>query len=176
MILIWAFVREINYIVSKRDIQTFLNSHKINQLHQPNQKIITSRAIQVKAPHIKYMADLIFFNTDTEEIILFTMIDIFSKYAYVVKINNKSTSTILKTLKQIYNKLDVYPKLLQFDNANEFHNKNIINYLKTKNTKAIFSRVYRSTDNAFIERFNRTIKTNIMKYINLNKKRHFYKF
>lgn len=91
---------------------------------------------------------------------LLTVIDVFSKFAYVEPIKNKKSETILVSMKKLF-KIKK-PKKIQSDKGSEFKNKLVQKFLKEKNVK--FYTTNSSLKASVIERFNRTIKEKMWRY------------
>lgn len=84
-----------------------------------------------------------------------TVIDLFSRYAWVKTIKSKSGVEISKIIEDIF-KEGRKPKVIQVDKGSEFYNKNVQEVLKKYNVE-IFS-LNSETKSAFVESFNRTLK------------------
>ena len=84
-----------------------------------------------------------------------TVIDLFSRYAWVKTIKSKSGIEISKIIEDIF-KEGRKPKVLQVDKGSEFYNAHVKAVLKKYNVK-IFS-LNSETKSAFVESFNRTLK------------------
>ena len=92
---------------------------------------------------------------------LLTCIDVFSKFAWVVPLKNKSGETLVNGFQSILD-FGRSPEKLQTDKGTEFLNRNFQSFLKEKNIH------FFTTNSEFkasvIERFNRTLKTRMWKY------------
>ena len=81
----------------------------------------------------RFTIDVVYLSNfiSTKHRYLITMVDHFSKYDCVKIAKDKTTNTILRTLKQFF-AYHRSPKILQSDNGKEFINDNIANYLQSK--------------------------------------------
>lgn len=101
---------------------------------------------------------------------LLTCIDVFSKYAWVRCLKNKSATVVTNAFKDILREGRV-PQKLQTDEGKEFYNKvfrqllneyNIVHFSTSNETKA-----------CVVERFNRTFKTRMWRYLtSVNSRRY----
>ena len=97
---------------------------------------------------------------------LLTMIDCFSKFAWVEPLLNKSGAEILKALKRVLKRSGRAPRRLQTDKGSEFVNKQVQRFLKERNVE--FFTTNSEMKAAIVERFNRTLKTKMWKYFTAN--------
>ena len=89
---------------------------------------------------------------------LLCIIDVFSKYAWVVPIKDKTGKTLVHAFKSVL-KSGRKPKSLQTDKGTEFKNKDFQNFLKSKKIH------FFTTENpSIVERFQRTLKSRMWKY------------
>ena len=93
---------------------------------------------------------------------LLTVIDILSKYASVEKLFNKKPQSIVSAFKKIFKFRK--PKILITDGGREFDNKIFKTFLSNLNIKHYIAR-NTEVKCAVVERFNRTIKEKIFKYL-----------
>ena len=101
---------------------------------------------------------------------LLTCIDVFSKYAWVIPLKNKSSKSIVAAFTKIFEKRK--PSNLQTDKGSEFLNEsaqklfkdNSINFYTTENE---------DIKAAVVERFNRTLKTRMWKYFTFKGKHRY---
>jgi hypothetical protein len=91
---------------------------------------------------------------------LLTVIDVYSKYAWIIPLKTKSSNSIIEAFTDIFK--DRKPKKLWTDNGKEFINKEFKQFL-TKNNVDIYQ-TYNEGKAVVIERFNRTIKEKMWRY------------
>ena len=94
---------------------------------------------------------------------LLCVIDIYSKYAWVVPLKDKKGVTIVNAFQKILLDSKRKPNKIWVDKGREFYNKSIKSWLEKNNTEMY------STDNeeksVLAERFIRTLKTKTYKYM-----------
>ena len=90
---------------------------------------------------------------------ILTVIDVFTKYAWVIPLINKTGQTITDTFSNLFK--NAIPSKLWVDNGSEFYNKTFEKLLKSHNI-VIYS-TYSNNKSVVVERFNRTLKTNMFR-------------
>ena len=93
---------------------------------------------------------------------LLTVIDVFSRYAFVRPLKNKSGLEVAKAIESIFETEQRKPSKIGFDQGREFYNTSVKALLDKYNIK-LYS-VYSDTKMALVERFNRTLKSRMWKY------------
>lgn len=154
-------LKKIDSTVKRSDVLEYLKSNKVYSLHKPIKKPKQYRRVYTKGIKYLFQMDLIevgkMANENDNHKFLVTIIDCFSKYAWVFPTKNKSG-------KEVYNKIKALllverPLKLQTDRGFEFYNKtfkamttalNINHYSTGSHLKA-----------SIVERFNRTLKTRL---------------
>ena len=168
--------------ISRRYVMDWLQKQTNYQLHvsQPKEKIYrpddTTFANQRMMIDLIDLQNLSGYNSRREYIL--TAIDTFTKFAFCRTITKKTGDKVLEALKDIlkenYEIMKSYPLTIHSDNGTEFVNNNYKNYLDSINVKAKFGRTYTPTDQATIERFNKTIKYMIFSYLSLHNTNRYY--
>lgn len=102
---------------------------------------------------------------------LLTGIDVFSRYAFVRPLKNKSGIEVTKALKDIFEKENRSPQKLGVDMGTEFYNRNVKSLLDSHDIK-LYS-VYSIVKMGVIERFNRTLKSKMFKYFTKHNTRRY---
>ena len=92
---------------------------------------------------------------------LLTCIDVFSKFAWVVPLKNKTGESLVNGF-QIILDTGRSPEKLQTDKGTEFLSRNFQSFLKEKNIH--FFTTNSELKVSVVERFNRTLKTRMWKY------------
>lgn len=98
---------------------------------------------------------------------LLMCIDVLSKYGWIVPLNNKKPESIIKGFEKIFKSSLRKPKYLYSDAGTEYVNSNFINFLKNNNIKHVIAR-NTETKAAIAERWIRTIKEKIYKFMTAN--------
>jgi len=92
-----------------------------------------------------------------------SIIDCFSKYAWLLPITQKKMEKVLEVLGPFLK--EHTPKVLQSDNGGKFTHACMKELLDNLHIKHITSLPYKPSSNGQVERFNRTIKGMIMQYM-----------
>ena len=90
---------------------------------------------------------------------LLCVIDIFSKYAWVVPLKDRKGITITNAFQKILKESDRKPNKIWVDKGSEFYNSSIKKWLKDNNTK--MSSIHNEGKSVVAEIFIRTLKTKI---------------
>jgi hypothetical protein len=97
---------------------------------------------------------------------ILTVIDCFSRFAFAVPCRNKGGEQITQRFTEILATSQRKPLKLQIDKGKEFLNSRFQNLLQENNIKHFTTE--NETKAAFVERFNRTIKTKLYRYFTAN--------
>ena len=124
----------------------------------------------------QWQADLVDLSTNQKENknfkYLLTCIDVFSKYAWVEPIKQKTGKTLVKVFENILKKSKHKPTALQTDKGSEFKN-NIFQTWLIKQKIHFFSTHNKKTKANIVERFNRTIKSRMWRYFSSKNSRRY---
>ena len=93
---------------------------------------------------------------------LLCVIDLFSKYSWVIPIKDKKGVSIVNAFKKIISK-ERKPNKIWVDQGREFYNNSFNNFLNT-NSIEMYS-TYNEGKSLFAERFIRTLKNKIFKHL-----------
>ena len=96
---------------------------------------------------------------------LLCVIDIYSKYAWVVPLKDKKGVSIANTSQSILNKSNRKPNKIWVDKGSEFYNRSTKSWLE-KNDIEMYS-THNEGKSVVAERFIRTIKNKIYKHMTL---------
>jgi len=97
---------------------------------------------------------------------LLNCIDIFTRYAFVRPVKDKSAKTILVAFQSILQEAQTKPLMVVMDKGTEFMNQQFKTFCESQNIKLVNPQA--SVHAAFIERFNRTLQMIIYKYMTEN--------
>ena len=133
------------------------------ELHQVAKKKYDVRPVNVLFKNEVWAADLVDMIEWNKEInglkYILTVIDVFTKYAWVIPLINKTGQTITDTFSNLFK--NAIPSKLWVDNGSEFYNKTFEKLLKSHSI-VIYS-TYSNNKSVIVERFNRTLKTNMFR-------------
>ena len=106
------------------------------------------------------LADMTALNKDNKRInFLLLVIDIFSKYGWIIPLKNKKGETVANALKIIFKERK--PEKLWTDKGREFYNKDVKNLVELYSTE-------NEEKSSIVERWIRTIKEKMRKYFTDN--------
>ena len=151
--------------IKRDDIEAFLKDQPFYQITTHKKQKSINKPNLSKYPNYKWSCDLIDLNIYSDKKdnkknkYVLTVIDNFSRYAFAIALKDKTPKAIIKAFEKIENKNKVLPHILLSDNGLEFKNKDFNEWCKTKQIKQIYSRSHMPTDNAYIERFNKTLRS-----------------
>ena len=152
--------------LTRRHVREWLEKQYTYTMHKPIRKRFPRRSIHVAGMDDQWQMDLADmvqlrrFNDGYQY--LLTCIDIYSKYAWVVPIKNKSGQEVARALDGVFKEGRI-PKKLQSDKGREFLNHLVQDLLKQYGVH-FFTSEDPQIKCAVVERFNRTIKGRIWKY------------
>jgi transposase InsO family protein len=153
--------------ISRGRMMEYLAKDMVYQTHsrinrvKVNKPIISTRPLERVQIDLIDMSDLAGFN-DRRAYAL-TMVDHFSKFAWVRPLIRKSAASVRAAIEPILRAHT--PKILQSDNGGEFVNDNLAALLAELEIKQVLGYPYKPSTNGLVERFNRTLKTAIQQYI-----------
>ena len=88
---------------------------------------------------------------------LFTMVDHFTKYGWIIPLKDKASLTVLRAFKKWITTHNT-PMILQTDNGAEFKNKIISQFCSERNVQQIYGVPYNPQHQGAVEAFNRTVQ------------------
>ena len=133
-------------------------------LHKPRRITFRRSKTVVTGENVQWQADLVDlrlyskFNKNCNY--LLTVIDTFSRYAWVECLKTKSGGDLRKAFENIFK--DEIPTAIQTDNGTEFKNSDVQSLFESLNIQ-FFTTRDESVKCALIERFNRTLKDKMFK-------------
>ncbi|KAF0146717.1 MAG: putative uncharacterized transposon-derived protein F54H12.3-like [Ignavibacteria bacterium] len=153
--------------VNRKIIKKYLANQASYSLHKQARKNFTRNPTVVRGIDQQWQGDLADMQAISGENkgtkFLLTIIDVFSKFAWVIPVKNKSGKEILGAFKELLQQASPRkPEKIQTDKGKEFLNKDVQSYLITEGIKHFCSDSDKKA--AVVERFNRTLKTKIWKY------------
>ena len=136
-------------------------------LHKPTRRRFPTLRVLVFGPDEQWAADLV----DVQQLkrhnkgvnYLLTVVDVFSKYAWVLPMKQKTGPQTATALTALFKSSKRTPQKLQTDDGKEFYNKNVANVLKDNDVRH-FSTAG-DTKASVVERFNRTFKQRLYRYM-----------
>ena len=133
------------------------------ELHKPIKRKFNKRRVLVSGIDKIWaadLADMTALNKDNEGVnFLLLVIDIFSKYGWIVPLKNKKGETVANALKTIFKERK--PEKLWTDKGREFYNKDVKDLVELYSTE-------NEEKSSIVERWIRTIKEKMWKYFTDN--------
>ena len=97
---------------------------------------------------------------------LLTVIDVFSKYGWIVSLKDKKTESVSLALDLIFEKSKRKPEKLWTDKGSEFISKHFKDFLKKNNIKLYHTE--NEEKSSIVERWNKTMKNKVWKMFSAN--------
>src|SRR5271170_864700 len=151
---------------TKSQLSTWLRNQPAYSMHFPVKRKFKRNITLVYTINEQFQADLIDMSSLSRQndgtTFLLACIDIFSKYAWVIPMRNKSAISVKTAFEKIF--AERMPDKLQTDQGKEFENsecKTLFQKLGINHFNALSG----ETHCAVAERFNRTFKTKMWKYM-----------
>lgn len=99
---------------------------------------------------------------------LLTVIDCFSRYAYVQCLKSKRPFEVIKAFDRIIKTSNRVPRCVSSDRGKEFLNKDFKSYLNNNNIEQRVTYTSLPAKAAIVERFNRTLEQLIFRFFSIN--------
>ncbi len=158
--------REVDKKIKEKDAIQFLRSFDSYTLHKSRVKRFPRQVTYAPSIDYQWQADLVIIpqlakHNDGYNNLL-TVIDVFSRYAFVEPLRVKTGKALIEAFDSILKRSKRKPKFLQTDKGTEFTNIEFQAYLKQK--EIFFFASVSDTKAALCERFNRTLKERMWRY------------
>lgn len=142
----------------------------VNEIHKPVRKNFVRRRFIQKGINDTWQIDLVelipFHKLNNGYKYLLVGIDVFSKYAFAEPVKSKSSSDIVKAMKQVLERRNTSPRNIQTDQGKEFFNKDFKSLMKYYQINHYHT--YTHMKASICERFNRTLKNLMWKMFSMN--------
>jgi hypothetical protein len=163
---LYRSVRGRGQMKTKDDIRKWFESQPTYTLHKPSRIKFRRNVILVHGIDEQFQADLADMSMlktfNDEAVYLLTCIDVLSKYAWVIPLGSKSARSVKMAFQEIFKERK--PLKLQTDLGTEFINETVRNYMKEVGVQQFFT-WNPDIKASIVERFNRTIKQKLYKYM-----------
>lgn len=160
-------LRKKNKKIRIEDVRDWLRKQKTYTLHKPIRRKFRRRKTVAAGIDYQWQADLADMSNiskfNDNHRYLLCVIDVFSKYAWVVPIKDKTGKTLVEAFKRVLKDGKRKGKSLQSDKGKEFVNKDLMQFLKAQNIH-FFTTENPETKASIVERFQRTLKGRMWKY------------
>jgi len=163
--ILYNKARKINKDITFDDVKDWLNRQATHQQTSNTSKRLNFLPIYSESP-FGFQIDLTFFPRYTKQndgyYVLFTAININTRYAYAYYSKSKDSKTILEIMKQFH--IDcLMIDTITTDEGTEFKNAFFLKYCEDNNIKIFFCKGD-SHKLGIINRFHRTLKDKLLKY------------
>ena len=142
----------------------------VEELHAPARRNFPRRRVIVRGYDDLWQADIVemypYSSFNRGHHYIFTVIDVLSKYAWAVPLKSKGGSETADAIVEIIRASGRCPKNLQTDMGKEFYNVDVQKILKKHNVDHYST--YSTLKASVVERFNRTLKSDMWKMFTLN--------
>lgn len=152
-----------NYYVgiSRPMVETVIGNNSTAQIHRPWQKEKEIKPRRVKKPYFWLQCDISFYRDKTFN--LLTVIDLFTKKAWVAVLADIKSTTVARAFTIILNQMLKYPEIVQTDQGSEFEGP-FLSVLNNAGINHIFFLSHSPQTQGAIEKFNRTLKAKMAMY------------
>jgi transposase InsO family protein len=146
--------------------KNWLSSQDAYTLHKPVRRNFPRRKTYAKGINDLFQADL----ADMQQLaryndgysFLLNCIDVLTKRAFAIPLKNKRGSSVADAFEKIF--AEATPTMIQTDRGTEFLNSQVQDVFRKHGVKHYFS-MNDDVKTACVERFNRTIKTRMFRYL-----------
>ena len=165
-----------NIQVTLKEVNDFVKKQNIHQIHKPvNQIKEKQKFIFALNAFEKVQLDLLdyqkYSRTNKGFKFILIIVDIFSRKAFATPIINKKPETVLDAYEKIIGNKPII--VLEHDDGKEYLG-DFLRYIKNNNLINITIETGNHNALGIINRFSRTLKTNIEKYLNFNNTTKYY--
>ncbi|XP_067650417.1 uncharacterized protein [Haliotis asinina] len=161
------------HVIKLRKVKRFVKHQDVYSLHKPVKLRFKRLKIRVNSMNEMFDVDLADLSRYSKENkgarYLLVAVDIFSGYAFVLPLTNKKPELVLKAFKDILKTRQ--PKKVCVDGGSEFKGT-FQSYLEKKHITLTIARNENIKGN-YVERFNRTLKSLITRYMTHNNTKHY---
>lgn len=155
--------------ISRKDVLKFLGQQDSYTKHRRPKHRYNRRPVTSAKINYRYQADLLMFDkiyrSNSFYKYLLTIIDVLSRYAYAIPLKTKSANEMANALDKFFTETPA--SFLQVDRGREFYSSAVSKVLQKHNVE-MYS-VYSPLKSSVIERFNRTLREKLTRYMAHNK-------
>jgi hypothetical protein len=157
-------LRQKGYKVTKAEITKVLKKQEVYQKTKKNNQ--KRNSFISRYPHQEYQIDLIYIQNPhlNDGKYGLSAIDTFTRKGAVILLKDKTAKSVVEAIKKAFDELGGKPTMVYTDEGSEFKGETI-KYLKQNGVQLIVT----YTHATFVERFNRTIKEMMEKYLESTK-------
>lgn len=164
--------RKTNLGIKRKKVQSFLDAQETYTLHKPKRRKFLHNRTVAWGIDSHWQADLCDMQSLSKHNgnvkYLLTVVDVLSKYAWAQPCNSKHPTSVRDAFEVILHESSRFPAYLYTDKGKEFIGKSFREFLNKKMIQHIVSQ-NPDVKASVAERYNRTLKTRIWKYLSENK-------
>jgi hypothetical protein len=158
-----------------KDINEFIQKQEVSQIYSQPKKVYFP--IIAYRPKQMYQIDLMFYENlkpfNKNRGIFLNCVDIYSRYAWSEPLTNKTAVSCKNALERIFK--DGTPEIIQCDSGSEFKGA-FAKYCSKNNIELRYVYPGDKTSQSVVERFNRTIRDKINRYLQAQNTNSFINF
>jgi hypothetical protein len=161
--------------ITYEELRDFIQSQESSQLFKKPRKvkhyypIFAKHKFEILQLDLADLSNLASANKNYKYLLI--AIDVFSRLLFVVPMKNKSTSTILDAVEEIFDQTE--PTMINTDNGSEFISKEFKKLLKERGIDVQYSDVGDHYKMGLIDRVVRTLREKINKYMEMHETTHY---
>lgn len=173
---LYRYAKQKKKSITLDQVKSWLQNQKTYTLHKPIRRRFHRRTTVVAGMDQQWQADLADLQTlakhNDQFRYLLCVIDVFSRYAWVVPLKDKRGDSLVKAFQSILDTSGRTAKSLQTDKGLEFKNHKVQQFLKSNHIH-YFTTENPETKASIVERFQRTLKSRMWKYFTHHKTRRY---
>lgn len=148
--------------VTLKQVSDFIEQQATAQITKEPRKQKKFNTIVAEGPRSNYQIDIMVYDRYTNKNFkyIICVIDVYSRYVSARAVTNRTMTTIMESLKNIFKQMGL-PESINCDN--EFNKKEFRKYCDDNFIQTFFSDVNEANKNAIVERFNRTLANMLQK-------------
>lgn len=162
--------KKVDKNITINDVKSWLLKQDTYTLHKTTKRKFPRSRFISKNIDDNWQADLVEISNPQDNKsykYLLMVIDVLSKYGWIRKLKDKKPKSIIYALNDIFVKDKRHPKIFTTDAGTEFVNIHLKRFLMQNNIKHFIAR-NTEVKAAVVERWNRTIKEKLSKYMTAN--------
>jgi len=167
---LYLAAKQIDNKITLNDTKNWLSKQRTYTIHRNVIRKFKRNRVIVQFIDEQWQADLVDMQQHERQNLgykyLITIIDIFSKYAWVIPLKNKTAKNVFDVLNGLFEERQ--PFKFQTDQGKEFDNGLLRKLFKDRDIN-FFTTKNRDIKCCVVERFNRTLRSKMFKYFSKNK-------
>ena len=159
-----------NHGITYNDVKTYVQSQQTHQIFKkpkkpkhyfPHMADYKNQILQIDLANVSDIATV---NKNYKY--LLAIVDVFSRFAYVIPLKNKTTETVVDAIQQIIKETN--PSIIISDNGSEFISSKYKELMKTSNIEVRYVQVNNHKGLAVVDSFIKTLRSKIAKYCEMH--------